>query len=288
MRDHLELAAGASVAASSVARWRRAFRRSGSSAPAGAWQTTRPGATKRAMLSMWPSVWSFFRPSSSQMTFFERRRPRPSAGFGLRLRPAVAVGVEQRLARRQDGALAVVVDRAALQHEVETAARPYRRCAQRRRRRSHRRAGRTCRPSCWSQSAGQRAPVRARENRAGVAQPDVAVACRHEVGDAAEGGARRGFGLGSVEQAGGPSSPRSSARTIAATSRRGVSRSPFHSSASAGQAVHTALSSAHSGGTVMVVSVTSGSISALDWRRSAINSGRSVRWGASYRALLSQ
>jgi hypothetical protein len=52
-----------------------------------------------------------------------------------------------------------------------------------------------------------------------------------------------------------------SAVTSAATSRRGASRSPFHSSASAGQAVHTAFSSAHSGGTVMVVvSVASGSI----------------------------
>ena len=44
--------------------------------------------------------------------FAERR-------FRLRLRPAVAVGIEQRLPRRQDGALAVMVDGAALQHEVE-------------------------------------------------------------------------------------------------------------------------------------------------------------------------
>ncbi len=50
------------------ARSHPASRRWGRRRPAGAWHTTRPGATKRAMLSMWPSVWSFFRPSSIQMT----------------------------------------------------------------------------------------------------------------------------------------------------------------------------------------------------------------------------
>ena len=47
---------------------------------------------------------------------------------------------------------------------------------------------------------------------------------------------------------------RPSARTSAATSRRGLARSPFHSSGSAGQAVQIAFCGAHSGGTEMAFS----------------------------------
>ena len=79
---------------------------------------TTPGATKRARLSTWPSVWSLSRPSPSQITL---RAPSASRQrrLGRRLGPAaVAVGVEQALAGGEHRALAVVVERPALEHEV--------------------------------------------------------------------------------------------------------------------------------------------------------------------------
>ena len=50
-----------------------------------------------------------------------RRKRRRSAASGLRLGPAIAIGVEQGLARREQRAFAVMLDRAAFQHEIEAA-----------------------------------------------------------------------------------------------------------------------------------------------------------------------
>ena len=44
--------------------------------------------------------------------------------FGFSLRPAVAIGVEQGLAGGKHGALAVMIDGAALQHKLEAQNRP--------------------------------------------------------------------------------------------------------------------------------------------------------------------
>ena len=178
--------------ASSVSRF-------GSSSPAGAWQTTRPGPTKRAMLSIWPSVWSFFRPSSIQMIFLAPKAS-PSAASACALRPAVAVGVEQRLARGQHRALAVVVDGAAFQHEVEAL---HGRIGDARDVVADRRVVRQivlAAPAVGGKAQRDAPDVRARENRPRVAQPDVAVARRHEVGGAAQSRARRGFRFRAVDQ----------------------------------------------------------------------------------------
>ena len=121
------------------------------------------------------------RPSSIQMTL---RAPNASASAAsaCRLGPAVAVGIEQRLPRRQDRALAVVVDRAAFEHEVEAA---------------DGRAGEArdvvadggvvgqvvlAAPAVGLEAQRDGAVGRARKDRSGVAQPDVAVARGHELG----------------------------------------------------------------------------------------------------------
>ena len=82
---HLELAAGGVRRRFERARrWRRASRRWDRRRRPAPGRRRGPAPTKRAMLSTWPSVWSFFRPSSIQMTFsraegFARARPRPAA-----------------------------------------------------------------------------------------------------------------------------------------------------------------------------------------------------------------
>ena len=79
---------------------------------------TRPGATKRARLSTWPSVWSLSRPSPSQTT---RSHPRSRCEPLLDLLPVearVAVGVEQALFGGQERARSVAVDRAAFENPV--------------------------------------------------------------------------------------------------------------------------------------------------------------------------
>ena len=97
-------------AAPAGARRRHRPRRSGSPRPQATGQATTPGATKRARLSTWPSVWSLSRPSPSHSTFLRAQRL-GQRGLGVGLGPAgVAVGVEQALAGGQHRALAVVVD----------------------------------------------------------------------------------------------------------------------------------------------------------------------------------
>ena len=111
------------------------------------------------------------------------------------------------------------------------------------------------------------APVAApREDRAGVAQPDVAVARRHELGRVAKRGAGRSLGLGAVHQELDTCCCALSARTSAATSRRGARRSPFHCSGSAGQAVQMAFCGAHSAGTE-ICSVTPVRMYSCSWFR---------------------
>ena len=70
--------------------------------------------------------------------------------FGLRFGPAVAIVIEQGLAGGEDRAVAVMLDGAAFQHEIEFDGPACRRAARCRRRPWRRRAGRTCRPSHWS------------------------------------------------------------------------------------------------------------------------------------------
>ena len=175
-------------------------------------------------------------------------------GLGLLLAPAVAVGVEQSLARGEHGALAVMVDGAAFEHEVEFP------------RANARQLGdvvangrvvgqvELAAPAVGLESERDRALLVPREDRAGVAQPDVAIARANELRGLRP--ARRGLTL--------PPRRRStrrrtrlvgaSARTSEATSRRGASRSPFHSLAEAGHAVQIAFCGAHSAGIEIDVS----------------------------------
>ena len=125
--------------------------------------------------------------------FAERR-------FGLRLGPAVAVRVEQRLPRGQHRALAVVVDGAALQHEVEALDG---RIGDARNVVADRRViGQIvlAAPAVGGKAQRHVPDVRARKDRPRVAQPDVAVARLHEIRDAAQSRARRGFRLRAVDQ----------------------------------------------------------------------------------------
>ena len=113
-------------------------------------------------------------------------------GLGCFLRPAVAVRVQKRLPRRQDRAFAVVIDRAAFEHEVETA---------------DRRPGDACdviadgcvigqivlaAPAVRSEAQRDDAFRRLRKDRSGIAQPDVAVLRRDDFRDVDRQGSVRG------------------------------------------------------------------------------------------------
>jgi hypothetical protein len=93
--------APASVGGRRIAHQRRGPRGSDRRSRALPSRPRRPGATKRATVSTWPSVWSLSRPSPSQMTA-RRRGTRAAAPRSPCVhRGAVAVGVEQALARGQ-------------------------------------------------------------------------------------------------------------------------------------------------------------------------------------------
>ena len=121
-------------------------------------------------------------------------------GLSLRLGPAIAVGIEQRLPRRQDGAFPVMVDGASLQNEIEPLhggvgdARDF--VADRRV------VGQVvlAAPAIRGEAESDAPDVRARENWSRIAQPDVAIARLHEVGGAAQCRARRGLRLRAVDQ----------------------------------------------------------------------------------------
>ena len=127
----------------------------------------------------------------------ERFTERP---LGLGLRPAVAVGIEQRLARRQDRAFAVVVDRSAFQDEAEA--------AHRHARQARNVAADGCvvgqlvlaAPAVGLEAQRNWAARTARKDRPRVAQPDVAVARGHELGGVAEGRTRATLRLRPVDQ----------------------------------------------------------------------------------------
>ena len=153
---------------------------------------TRPGATKRARLSTWPSVWSFIRPASEPDHALEAEVARAAAASISSRVSVIAVGVEQALLGGDDGARAVAVDRAAFEDPVglgegqPSAAR------------------RAARRSSWSPSRSYLPPqplkpkpcapplvARADDDRPGVAQPDVAERLDDDVGERRE--PARGF-----------------------------------------------------------------------------------------------
>ena len=116
-------------------------------------------------------------------------------GFGLGLGPAIAVLVEQSLPRGEDRAVAVLLDGAALEDEIEFA---------------HRHAGKLgdvvadgrvlgqielAAPTVGHESQGHRAAFAAGKDRPGVAQPDVAVTRRHNLRRVAKRGPSRALGL---------------------------------------------------------------------------------------------
>ncbi len=121
-------------------------------------------------------------------------------GFGDLLGPAVAVGIEQRLARRQDRALAVMIDGAAFEHEVEAAdglARKARDVVA-----DRRVVGKIvfAAPAVGREAKSGEAVGRHRKDRSRVAQPDIAVLRGNELGGLADGRACRSLGLGAVDQ----------------------------------------------------------------------------------------
>ena len=128
-----------------------------------------------------------------------------SESLGQRLlgggfRPAVAIGIQQRLPRRQDRALAIVIDGAAFEHEIEAADR---RCGKARNVVADRRViGQIvlAAPAVGFEAQRHGALVTTREDGAGIAQPDVAVLCRNDFGRVANGRASRGFGLVAVRK----------------------------------------------------------------------------------------
>ena len=104
-------------------------------------------------------------------------------GFGERLlggflRPAVAVGIEQRLRGGQDRAFPVMIDGAAFEDEIETADGRLRKLG------DVVADGRVvgkivlAAPAVRLEAEGDGVLAGAREDRAGVAQPDVAVLAR--------------------------------------------------------------------------------------------------------------
>src|SRR5215469_4191417 len=103
-------------------------------------------------------------------------------GLGVLFGPAIAVGVEQDFARGKDRALAIMLDRASFQHEAE----PPHWCA------SEPGdivahavvAGKVELSSPAVELESERSGVflRARKNRSGVAEPNVSVFRRHDLG----------------------------------------------------------------------------------------------------------
>ena len=101
MRMTSSLRPKASVAASSMRAISFNALALGSSAPAEDWQTTRPGPTKRASVSIWPSVWSFRRPRSIQRMRLAPKASRSAVSAWASVQPLrFALSRVCRVARR--------------------------------------------------------------------------------------------------------------------------------------------------------------------------------------------
>jgi hypothetical protein len=131
---------------------------------------TRFGPTKRARLSTWPSVWSLSRPSPSQ-TIRVSPRSRASRSAIAAAQLGIAIGVEQALARGDDQPGAVAIDRAAFQHPVARRRRDTAILGQPRADRIV--AGQVVFAAPAVELEQPRRSV-AGDDRAGVAQPDIA------------------------------------------------------------------------------------------------------------------
>src|SRR5262249_41043700 len=112
--------------------------------------------------------------------------------------PAVAVRIEQRLPRGEDGALAVVIHRASLQDEIELQNWPARKLG------NVVADGRIVRevelapPGIGFESDGDRRAAAPGEDRPGIAEPDIAVAGAHHLGRVTERRSGRGFRPGII------------------------------------------------------------------------------------------
>ena len=116
------------------------------------------------------------------------------------LRPAIAVGVEQRLRRGENGALAVMLDGAALQHEIELPLRHARKLGDLAAHEGIVRHVEFAAPSVGLEAHGHGLAARPREDRAGVPEPDIAVSGLMNLCRAAEPLARRFPGLRAVHE----------------------------------------------------------------------------------------
>ena len=120
--------------------------------------------------------------------------------FGFSLRPAVAIGVEQGLAGGKHGALAVMIDGAAFQNKFEAQNRPTSEAGDVVADRRVVGQIELAAPAVGLEPESDRAVVSLREDRASVAEPDIAVARRNEVCGTAERGTSGGFSLGAIDQ----------------------------------------------------------------------------------------
>ncbi len=121
-------------------------------------------------------------------------------GLGLALAPAIAVGVEEGLPRGEHRAVAVMVDGAAFEHEVEFPRADARQLGDVVA--NGRVVGKVelAAPAIGHESQRDGALVASRKDRTGVAQPDVAIARLDELGGGAELGAGRHLGFGPMHQ----------------------------------------------------------------------------------------
>ena len=161
-----------SGASPSTARSAFAF---GSKWPAGRMQTTAPGATKRASVSTWPSVWSLQRPSPSQRMVVDPERVLETRLDRLFRHRGVAVRMQEALPRRQARPLAVHFDRAAFEDPREAESGELRGFRDSRRHAVVVREHVLTAPAVERERhAGPRAVFPRKEDGRRVAQPDVA------------------------------------------------------------------------------------------------------------------
>ena len=213
---------------------------------------TRPGATKRARLSTWPSVWSFIRPRRARPRARSRGRRSSRCSISSRGQAGVAVGVEQALLGG-DGTVPVPSPSIAPPSRIQSAlADGQRRAARRAARRSSSSPSSSYLPPQPLKPKALRAPAlgRAEHDRPGVAQPDVAERLDDDLGERARARARspRPPSCAATSHTSSPLPPAWTAAANAATSRSAGFRSPSHSSGSLGKPIHTASCGAHSGG----------------------------------------
>ena len=189
----------ASVAASSVRAIAFSTSALGSSSPAGDWQTTRPFPMKRASVSIWPSVWSFRRPWSIQMIFLAPKASRSAASawasvqplrFSLsrvcrvaRIVPSPSCSTAPPSSTKSNLRMGVPDIRAMSSPTVVSSGR----------------SNLPPQPLVRNRER-HRAALAAGEDRAGIAQPDIAVTRRHDLSRVAKCGAGGSFGLGACNQ----------------------------------------------------------------------------------------